>query len=70
MTTEELASYEAILEATGLHFAKSIGKGGNLERLEEIPWGEAIVRVMHHTGWRIVDSRGEPVDVTPLRLEP
>ncbi len=69
MNAEELQGYEQRLAATGLHFARSVGSS-NLERLEEVQWGAAIVRVMHHTGWRIVDSEVEPAKVIPLRIEP
>ncbi len=69
MTTQELADYEERLEATGLHFARSIGPGGNLERLEDVRWGVVILKVMGLTGWRITEDDA-PTVVTPLRLEP
>ncbi len=69
MTTQELHGYAERLEATGLHFARSIGKDGNLERLEDVPWGAVIIQVMQSRGWRITED-AEDAPVLPLRLEP
>ncbi len=67
MTTKQLAEYEERLEATGLHFARSIGAGGNLERLEDVRWAVVITKVMSVTGWRITED-DEEAAVLPLRL--
>ncbi len=69
VTTQQLADYEERLEGTGLHFARSIGAHGNLERLEDVRWAVVIAKVMSLTGWRIVED-AEPARVLPLRLEP
>ncbi len=69
MTTQELAAYKERLENTGLHFARSIGASGNLERLEDVRWAVVIAKVMSLTGWRIVED-AEPAKVLPLRLGP
>ncbi len=67
MTKAELEQYAEKFEATGLHFAKSMGHKGNLTHLEDIPWDQAIVIIMSLKGWRITEE--SEAKVIPLRLE-
>ena len=65
-----LEGYAARLQDTGLNFARGTSHdgGANLAQLVDVPWDQAIVRIISLTGWRVVDEEG--VMETPiLKLE-
>ena len=71
MNRVELEVYAEVLRRSGITFARSVVDGsGNLVRLEDVPWEQAIPIVMQRTGWRVRVEASEPTPVTPLRLEP
>lgn len=69
MTREELARYAARLEETGLRLgARKTDGSGNVRRIEELPWSQALPIIVARLGWTVVEDEAEPAEVTPLRV--
>ncbi len=56
---KEIAEIERRLNETGLSFAKPNVVGSTVVGWDEVPWGQAVVRIMTMTGWAIGNRQAE-----------